>query len=90
MMSSQQGAGQVPGESEELHREVVPVAVTNRRDTLMRVGALAVGGLAFAAAARATVADDDDVATEDDDGGGGRGGGRRRRGGGRRGRGDND
>lgn len=59
---------------------------SNRREMMKRVGALALGGLAFAAATRATGADDDD------DGGGGGGGGRRRRGGKRRrgGGGDND
>ena len=41
----------------------------SRRDMLMRFGALAIGGLAFAAVAQGTLADDDDG--YDDDGGGG-------------------
>lgn len=61
---------------------------TDRREMLKRFGALALGGLAFVAATRATGADDDDDngGRGDDDDNGGRGG-RRRRGG--RG-GDND
>jgi hypothetical protein len=46
--------------------------LTDRRDMLMRVGALAIGALAFVATAQATVADDDDGGGGyyDDDGGG--------------------